>query len=116
MTHTPGPWTYCGTARGGCQCGYIFGDGGRAYVAQAISERNVDALGCPDPHPTADAGKANARLIAAAPDMLAALWQALDDMQGGLCVCEATKQQLRDAAAKAECGSLTTSTPLETKP
>jgi hypothetical protein len=50
-------------------------------------------------------GAANARLVAAAPDMLAALDRALDDMnsagQFGLCVCERTKQQIRKALVKA---------------
>lgn len=40
---------------------------------------------------------ANARLIAAAPAMLEALEQALDDMQNGLCVCPAAKEQIRAA-------------------
>lgn len=46
---------------------------------------------------------ANARLIVSAPGMRAAIEQALDDMgEGGHCVCEETKQMLRDAIAKAE--------------
>jgi hypothetical protein len=44
----------------------------------------------------------NARLIVAAPDLLDALEQALDDMGGeGHCVCETVKQQMRAAVAKA---------------
>lgn len=43
------------------------------------------------------ANKANARLIAAAPAMLEALEQALDDMQNGLCVCPVAKEQIRAA-------------------
>lgn len=48
--------------------------------------------------------KANARLIAAAPDLVDAVEQALDDMGDSHCVCEATKQQLIAALAKAEDG------------
>lgn len=44
----------------------------------------------------------DAHLIAAAPDLLDALEQLLDDMGGdGLCVCQEAKDQARSAIAKA---------------
>lgn len=80
--HTPGPWRACKDGR--CSCGYIFGDNGEVYVAQAIHESNVDQMGCPDPHPTRECGDANLRLIAAAPDMLAALIRLVKYDDGGV--------------------------------
>jgi len=77
VSHTKGPWSACKGDKGGCQCGYIFGHGGNVYVAQALNEWNVDELG-PDPYPTLETGLANARLIAAAPEMLSSLRELLD--------------------------------------
>lgn len=73
MSHTPGPWRAC--KNGECSCGYIFGEGGEVYVAQAIGEKNVDEYGCPDPHPLLATQKANARLIAKAPEQYECLKQ-----------------------------------------
>lgn len=53
-----------------------------------------------DPEDRAQA-EANARMFVAGPEMLDAIWQALDDMADSLCVCEDTKQQLKEAFAKA---------------
>ena len=50
-------------------------------------------------HPRA---KANATLIAAAPDLYDALWQILDDMgRDGTCCCSAAKEQAIAAMARA---------------
>lgn len=43
-----------------------------------------------------------AQVMVAAPDMREAIWQALDDMADSHCVCEDTKQMLRDALTKAD--------------
>lgn len=43
----------------------------------------------------------SAHIIAAALDMAEAIEQALDDMADSHCVCEATKQLLKDALARA---------------
>ena len=48
----------------------------------------------------------NARLIDAAPALLDALEQALDDMgEDGQCVCEDVKRQMQTAVAKATRGA-----------
>ncbi len=44
---------------------------------------------------------ADAKLMAAGPEMHDAIEQALDDMAESHCVCEATKQMLHNALAKA---------------
>lgn len=67
---TEGPWRGC--HNGTCPCGYIFGDEGEVYVAQAIGPGNVQN-GMPDPYPTEEAQTANAHLIAAAPELYEAL-------------------------------------------
>jgi hypothetical protein len=72
--HTLGPWRAC--KDGNRVCGYIFGDGGQVYVAQAINEKLTDVQGCPDPYPTEETALANLRLIVAAPAMLAMLEKA----------------------------------------
>lgn len=67
MSHTPGPWQRC------CQnkprtCGYIFSADGQAYLAKVLELGDgVDPV-CNDQD-----REANARLIAAAPDLLEAL-------------------------------------------
>lgn len=71
VAHTAGPWVQC--KDGDCTCGFIFGAAGQVYVAQAFGEPNVDEHGLPDPHPTGEECGANARLISAAPDLLAAI-------------------------------------------
>jgi hypothetical protein len=60
VSHTKEPWVVCGTSRNGCTCGYIFGDNGEAYVAQALTIRNNV-----DPVASEDAAKDNARRIVA---------------------------------------------------
>jgi hypothetical protein len=76
MTHTPGPWHVCGAERGGCICGHVWDATGNVHVASAtaLNMVNPDDLESQEVcvHDV-DETKANARLIAAAPDMLAAL-------------------------------------------
>lgn len=110
--HTPGPWRFSDRdwknqkdAYGNL---YVTGDhrawfsdgarqdSGEACVAVAQIMGNPTAGGIP---------LANARLIAAAPDLLAACKQALDDCrhEPGLCaLMAATVAQLTDVVAKAE--------------
>jgi len=61
--HTPGPWVYGKT-------GYV--KSGDCYIAEVLHGPD-----CPD----ADEVKANARLIAAAPDLLAALEKCVRELQ-----------------------------------
>lgn len=87
--NTPGPWVaaergdygdYEGNSR------VILGNDRRIAVVQ---------------HHGTDEDEANTHLIEAALDMHDAIDQALDDMADSHCVCEATKQMLRAALAKA---------------
>jgi len=64
--HTPGPWKTCGASAGRCSCGLIWSIPADVVVAQLSNEED-------SPQRTSDEGAANAALIAAAPDMLAAL-------------------------------------------
>jgi hypothetical protein len=76
--HTPGPWDYCGSSsdRSPCFCGYIFGAGGNVYVAKCLSlDDDVD------PVANDEMRKANARLIAAAPELLEALEALLHELK-----------------------------------
>lgn len=66
--HTPGPWSYCGINRGGCICGLVFG--GEFAIATTSMCHDEELRGH---EPDLDERKANARLIAAAPDLLKAL-------------------------------------------
>lgn len=92
--HTPGPWEFARDSYGkvrhsrkACVYTSIKGDGGDCLATIAARIENWS----------------DARLIAAAPELAEAIWQALDDMGShGNCVCEETKQQLRAALAKAE--------------
>ena len=81
--HTPGPWKVCGGQNGKCNCGIMWsipGDfpictvaGGSTFPTAVAHKHMADA---PDMiyQTITDAERdANARLIAAAPDMLAAL-------------------------------------------
>lgn len=70
--HTPGPWTYCTGSHGdACICGLVYAGDGKGVVAAVTVDRcPVQDHGCNAP-PT-EAMKANTRLIAAAPELLAA--------------------------------------------
>lgn len=70
--HTPGPWQLHG--KGDCPCGTIFDATGDCYVARAFGPADINDC---DPIPNEAAQIANAALIAAAPDLLAALKNAL---------------------------------------
>jgi hypothetical protein len=90
VAHTPGPWAYCGADRGGCSCMTVMGedhpiatvtsgDWGDDYPSLRLTggslDRGVEAYMEQTTYgnvPEAVA-KANARLIAAAPDLLEAL-------------------------------------------
>ena len=82
--HTPGPWSYVGKSR-------IRSGNPRQPIATAFGSGR-----------THDERAANARLIAAAPDLLAAL-QAVDEMfsQPGKINSETVKRVVRAAIAKA---------------
>ena len=69
---TPGPWTAC--KNGECSCGFIWAGDNNTQVATAHgpSALGQDWFGA-DLAPNEAAQKANAHLIAAAPDLLAAL-------------------------------------------
>jgi hypothetical protein len=83
--HTPGPWR----ARGphGSQIAGPMGDGGSWLIAHTISHHPVDV--------------ANARLIAAAPDMLEALKEMLDVAELSEC---APIEQGAECEAEVLCG------------
>jgi len=69
--HTPGPLRACGETRGGCQCKMVWSTSADIPVAAALSaEDETYTCGHDCDQETAIA---NARLIAAAPDLLAAL-------------------------------------------
>lgn len=69
--HTPGPWSACGEDRGGCVCGMVWSKSVDAVVATTAPSSEAREMGLPMPDRSAIV--ANARLIAAAPDLLAAL-------------------------------------------
>jgi hypothetical protein len=61
--HSPGPWRNCGANRGGCKCGLIWSKPADHVVAEVVMED--------DDHKKSDElFQGDARLIAAAPDML----------------------------------------------
>lgn len=65
--HTPGPWRVGGT-------GFVVGGEGDALNADFVALRIIRAPGTPLRHqPTAVEDEANARLMAAAPELLAVL-------------------------------------------
>jgi hypothetical protein len=76
MTHTPGPWTEPRIYRDPSYRPYniaIYGNKGTATVHQQKIDNNVTAKGF-------DEAYANARLIAAAPELLAALMLVRDKL------------------------------------
>ena len=81
--HTPGPWSACGQDRGGCSCGQVWS---RA-VDQPVAKANT-IWGDDLEHPYGEIPfaemVANARLIAAAPELLAAATCALGMLTGNL--------------------------------
>lgn len=74
--HTPGPWQRCGEDRGGCQCGHVWDATGNVHVATAefVGMAAPDDLEAQEVYvQSLEEAKANAYLIASAPDLLAAL-------------------------------------------
>ena len=72
MKHTPGPWRVCG----GYIPAYSAIHSERGYIVFGVADASVHREGLPAKPITApgmDEQRANANLIAAAPDMLAAL-------------------------------------------
>lgn len=100
MSHTPGPWT-------------VMSDDGGLYIymeANAGKDESLAIYASENP----DHRMADANLIAAAPDLLAAADQALDHLivmgpQGRL-RCEGTIDMLKAAIAKARGEFMTTAT------
>lgn len=66
MSHTPGPWSICGAPN--CHCGLVWARG----VDRCVAEANAVARPSRDIGVSPDERRANALLIAAAPDLLAA--------------------------------------------
>lgn len=71
MKHTMGPWHAC--KGGDCKCGLIWDATGNCLVAVAQGEDHIQDMMGPDCVPINAAQRANARLISAAPELLAAL-------------------------------------------
>lgn len=92
MTGTPGPWE-CATRRGSWD-----------WVVYSAADPNIEV--CQPFHDGTDdneTGEANARLISAAPDMLAVLKQIESEMRAGLGSSYGeTREQVRRAIKKAE--------------
>jgi len=89
---TPGPWTcHFGDDEIACDCRYVLAEyGGMGSIATIDVCQKMDSDWGDDNGPSVEVAKANARLIAAAPDLYAALemaklWLDVDgrfDMQG----------------------------------
>ena len=94
--HTPGPWHLCGDDRGGCSCNTVtspdypiakvtLGEWGDEWPSLRLTESSMAGKyetymeKCTYGEVSKETAVANARLIAAAPDMLAALTMALHD-------------------------------------
>lgn len=76
--HTPGPWSEHGD--GGCECGLIFSPDGNAYVAKVYGPADLTLDG-PDCVPNRERQRANARLIAAAPELYEALRNLVEEIE-----------------------------------
>ena len=86
MTTTPGPWTQD-------EYGFVLDTNGRTVVVEGL------ALGSR----STDQSRANARLIAVAPDLLEALQEIIDAADGtGWAQLDATFTKARAAIAKAK--------------
>lgn len=66
--YTPGPWRICGAKD--CKCRMIWSGDGEACISVAHGDHWKEVIG--DPWPIDDVADANARLIAAAPELLVA--------------------------------------------
>lgn len=84
-SHTPGPWSYRGRD----------GNGARPVVSSESANMIVATLSY------GPEGEANARLIAAAPDLLAELAALVHDIEVGITVTDGMLADARAAIAKA---------------
>lgn len=98
---TPGPWSapHLSNPGPGCKCGYVFAESSMGGVAEVYVDNGSNDC------PPRDEARANARLIAAAPDLLAALMELVDIVEGhvedGDTLDSLTLQPARAALAKA---------------
>jgi hypothetical protein len=95
---TKGPWnTIC--TEGSCECGLVFGEGGTVFIANAYGPRDVEQC---DPVPGREEQIGNQHLIAAAPDLYAALGECLDALNNfGMLYADRLFEQVLAALAKA---------------
>lgn len=87
-SHTPGPWQASISGQGN----------GPAYVDDSDGMLIVRPDGWGSLHGSQDETVANARLIAAAPNLLIALWEMLDEVRD---VSKGVRLQAREALSKA---------------
>ena len=110
--HTPGPWSlpHLADPKVKCNCGYVLSDMYMGSIATVnVDNSNLAQDGGNDSPPLEEA-IANARLIAAAPDMYAAMkcvsgsTCATNDCSGGsaITISEAALNRLNAAIANAE--------------
>lgn len=92
--HTPGPWRTCAANDGRCSCGLIWSIPADVVVTQLSDDED-------SPQRTSDEGAANAALIAAAPDMLAALEAVCGDLGAVRDMDPHTLQIVKDAIIRA---------------
>ena len=75
---TRGPWAEHG--RGGCECGQIFGPDGNSVIAIVQGPMHLGLDG-PDCVPSRQGQQANARLIAAAPELYETLEELVHEVE-----------------------------------
>jgi len=100
MSYTPGPWKIASTV----SAHYIESEGCKDISGYDYEVARVDLIGAPEVRVLSDnVDLANARLIAAAPDLLAALqeWTSMA-VNSGLEGCDEILEQAEAAIAKAE--------------
>ena len=85
MSHTPGPWSvpHFATAKdeNDCECTYVLSEGYMGAVCSVHIDNGKSFVAGGNDCPPAEEAKANARLIAAAPDLLNALEWAMRQME-----------------------------------
>lgn len=104
MNHfTPGPWRACkGSNKDSCVCGLVWSTEADIVVAQAISSRNESATLGHGVEYDSEMFHANARLIAAAPELLEALEHMMQsDDSGGTVSLGCYRDHVRELIAKA---------------